>query len=298
MTDPFAALHGPRRAAPSGGAERAMTTGRRRIARRRTAGAAAGVSVAVVAGVAVAARPQASDRLLPSGTVPTSTASSSRAKDAPPTPLPTVSLPAVPPVVPGGPGTPPPPPGEPSATAEPTAPAPDASRRWIGPSTNDVVVTTKSDPAACAAVPEYAETTSRTGFCTMLSGPATVTVGTAATFAFTLCHAAGTQPKTLTYDTRVEAAFGVSRSLDSGTESVWYWGNDAVRAPHRHTVTFAAGDCRTWAVVWRGQDTDGWAVPDGEYQMDAAPVPFDWVDENGAEVGPPPTFLTLSVSGA
>jgi hypothetical protein len=293
MTDPFAALHGPRRAAPSGGAERAMTTGRRRIVRRRTAGAAAGVSVAVVAGVAVAARPQASDRLLPSGTVPTSSATT-RANGTLPTPLPSVPVPVVPALPPGTP--PPPPPSEPATS--PTAPASSAAaaRQWVGISGHDVRVTTTNDPAACTTQPETAQFTAQTGFCTILTGARSVTPGKPVELAVSLCRAGSAQARTVTFASRYETQLDVARSDATGEVEVWAWAHQDDFPADRHTVTFAPGDCRTWNVRWAGQGNDGYALPAGSYQVNGYPWGYDWTDENGTDpMGPPPAYYTVNV---
>jgi hypothetical protein len=273
---------GPRRPVPPGGLERALATGRRRLRRRRLASTAGTVSFAVVAGAALAngVEPRASQQHLDPAGTPSATTAPGRALPAPSLPVPTAVPTAVlPPPL----GSPVP---SPSATAAPAA-TPERGR-YVGHASPDVAVATSNDPTACAAAGQ-AEVVARTGFCTSITGTTEVTPGRSATYAFTLCRAAGQAAKTLRFDDAQESLFH-AYSTEGGPE----W--QSARTPARHTVTFAGGDCRTWTVTWLGEDANGYAFADGSYEMDGFAWAWEWVDEDGPETGPPPVWVALTVS--
>jgi hypothetical protein len=280
----LATVRGPRRTPPADGLERALANGRRRLRHRRVAATAATVSFAVVAGAALAGgpRPTATDRVDPAGDPPgkatATTAPRGRSSDAPPTALPT--LPAGVPALPTG------SPSEAPSEAPSASPSPDAPRDWLGTGSRSVAVSERNDPTACAD-PAMADPVTRTGFCNAMTGPKTVRYGTPATFAFTLCRAAGQQAKTLTFSTAEVDLHAYRQDSPIG------WAPD-ITAP-KHTVSFAAGDCRTWTFEWMGQDDAGYAVPAGEYEVLGYVTADEWTDENGPDTPPPPASVFPSV---
>jgi hypothetical protein len=281
----LATVRGPRRTPPAGGLDRALANGRRRLRHRRVASTAATVSFAVVAGAAIAAGPRetATDRLDPAGDPHASGAAATprgRAADAPPTALP--SLPAGIPSLPTG-----SPAAAPSDTPSASATAPPAPPRdWLGAGSRSVAVASHNDPTACAD-PAMADPVARTGFCTAMTGPGTVRHGTPATFAFSLCRAAGQPAKTVTFSTREVALVAYRQDADPD------WSLDD--AAPKHTVSFAAGDCRTWTFEWMGQDAAGYAAPAGSYEVLGDVVADEWTDENGPDTPPPPASLLVDL---
>jgi hypothetical protein len=296
--DPLAALHGPRRFASPGGADRALRTGRRRVARRRLAGTAAGVSFAVVAGAALAAGGGSHAGLSPAGRVPASPGPAYRA--AGPTPSPTqpahpaaVPPPAIPGIrrspEPGGPA------GSPSAAPGVRAPRPD-TRHWIGPSDHRVSIAMVNDPTACAAQPTEVQWAVQNGFCSTMSGPSTVDTGDTVELSTTLCRMTTASARTVTFSSAYEVILEVAHGTTDGEAEDWSWARPGDFAAHRHTVTFQPGDCRTWTVRWSGQGDDGYALAPGQYQVNGYAYAYDWVDPNGGDrSGPPPAFYTVTV---
>ena len=298
MNDLAIPMHGPRRAAPPGGAERAIAAGRRRIHRRRAAGTAGALSLAAVGGAALAQRPGGRAGLAP--TAPIATASGTASPRPTPSalgPLPTPGVPVPEPrdLVAG-------PTGEPGPSDEPTAaptdePAPSDERRFIGRTDGQVRTAMKNDPAACSAVPAQASFTAESGFCTILDVPETVTPGTPVALAVSLCRPAGMEPRTVTYEDGYEVAIDVAEGTVEGELRRWAWADREDFGPAKHTVTFNGGDCRTWTVTWAGQDDDGYALASGEYQVNGYPLAYDWTHEDGDDaMGPAPVFYTVRVT--
>ncbi|HEU0132860.1 MAG TPA: hypothetical protein VFQ85_17910 [Mycobacteriales bacterium] len=295
-------MNGPRRLPPRDGLDRALAAGRTRLRRRRLTASAAGASAAVAVAAALSghAVPGATDRLVPAAS-PSPAVSPVAATPSVPALSPAPSPSALPALPPGpGPSRPPsPPPDAPSP--EPTAsPAAAPPRRWVGPGprnadgTPAVHVSTTRDPAACAR-PEYAEHVARTGFCTFATGPRALRPGDAGTYAFTLCRASGSDV-TLTYRSAYETSFVAYDATADEPAPAWEWGDPAAFPPDEHTLVFHDGDCRTWRVEWRGQDSAGWAVADGTYEVLGNAVPVEWTAP-GHPVPPPPASVLVDVAG-
>jgi hypothetical protein len=188
------------------------------------------------------------------------------------------SLPAGVPPLPAG-----SPPARPSAApSEAPSPSPEAPRAFLGTGSRSVAVATHHDPTSCTD-PAMADPVARTGFCTAMTGPETVRYGTPATFAFTLCRAAGQAAKTLTFGA-AEVNLHAYRQ-DSPAD----WTLDD--AAPKHTVAFAGGDCRTWTFAWMGQDDAGYAVPAGSYEVLGYVTADEWTDENGPDTPAPPASV-------
>jgi hypothetical protein len=287
MTDPLVLLHGPRRTAAAGGADRALAAGRRRLRRRRAVTTAAGVSAGVVfvAALAVAQGQAGPAGLAPAGTgerTAPATVAAPPASTAP-APLPTGST------LPGVPGVPPAVaarrPSAPGASSVPGAPVPRG--RYVGTGSRTVRIADTTDAAACAG--PQVKTVALSGFCTAMTGPASVRVGTPATFAFRMCRAAGLQPRTLTF-TRSEVGIGANPSDQPGPD--WQL-HDPARS---HAVTFTGGQCRTWTFEWMGQDSGGYAMRAGNYEVLGNVLADEWMTTNRTSTPAPPSSVFVDVS--
>ncbi|HVF03285.1 MAG TPA: hypothetical protein VNA20_00455 [Frankiaceae bacterium] len=281
MTEP----HGPRRPIPPGGADAAITTGRRVLRRRRATAAGAGASLAALAVVAVTAGGAAGpSSLRPAG------------RDPLPTTLPPVSgTPALPTALPTGLPLPagsatPSPTAEPEPSPESATPSPSPSateeRRWVGHGPGGVTYRHGDpEPMTCPKAPGAPAN----GFCTYALGPATVTPGERVALTLKLCRATSATATEVAYRDVNAPLVWVGRFDDAGETVVWRRRSAADPAPFSRP--YAAGDCDTWTVGWLGQDADGYALPPGEYQVNIAVPTADWGNPE-----PPPAFYTVRVT--
>lgn len=303
MTDPTSgALRGPRRPMSYDGAERAIAAGRKRLRHRRLSTTAAGVSLATAAGVAVVARPDPSaSGLVPADPAPSASPSASPSPTTSPSPSPTAlpTLAAGPTALPWAPlptvGI-----DYEDVVGTPYAPPPRPRGRFVGtgPTGPDglpaVTVETRNEALPCTGKHQtHVLDMERLGFCFAISGPTDVTVGTPAEFTFDMCRF-DQDARTLTYDTRHETAFTAVES--GGERPQWSWGDPAAFPADRHTITFQHGDCMSWTVEWMGQDSDGYALTPGLYDVTATPWTFEWVHEDGDETGPLPVGMQIELS--
>ncbi|HEV2889925.1 MAG TPA: hypothetical protein VGX28_06070 [Frankiaceae bacterium] len=298
----LSSLRGPRLAPPTGALDRALATGRARLRRRRIARAAATTSCVAFVAVAVLGSGGGTQSL--DQTDPAAPGVHTTPGGATPAPGATVRSPAGDPGAPGviPSGLPLPLPSRthagPSATAAPPAAPPDGSRRFVGIGSRDVAITHKNDPAACVGQPSQWQWIPDTGYCTSMTGPASVTVGQPATYAYTLCRAPGQDPATLTFTTEQEAlyhAYDLENDGADGGGPHWRLGWPDPDGP-RHTVTFEPGDCRTWRAQWMGQDDEGYAFPDGQYEMFGFPAAEELIATEGTDRMPVPSTVMVTVS--
>ncbi|HWL36518.1 MAG TPA: hypothetical protein VNQ77_10005 [Frankiaceae bacterium] len=297
--DPLAGLHGPRRTAPPGGADRVITAGRRRLHRRRTAGTAAGLSVAVVGGTFVVSGGSGDPNSL-TPAAPTSLPATT--VTGVPSPVPPNALPSRGQRTPAeaSPEQPTPEPSEYQGEGPPTVepqpePAPGSpSRQWVGVVPPEPRVAHGNDPAACSD-PE-ANKAPTTGFCTILHGPKEVTPGSVVSLAFSLCRLPGVPAKDVTFESQYESTLKVSALTGDENREVWAWAHPEDFAPDRHTVRFEPGDCREWSVEWAGQDASGYALEPGSYEVLGAADAWEWTHEDGPDAqGPPPAYYLIEV---
>ncbi|HEX8003925.1 MAG TPA: hypothetical protein VF519_14655 [Mycobacteriales bacterium] len=287
MTD-LAALRGPRLMPPAGGLDRALASGHRRLRRRRVTSAAAATACLALLAVATLSRGATSslDRLEPAVTPPPTATPG----------VPGTTFPPAPAGVYGGHAVAPPASGAgaggvssplPTAAATPTARPPRPSQpppRWVGHALGGVEVKTTYDDTACTPV-TFASQVAMAGYCYWFRGPAEVVPGNVYNFSYTLCHQPGVATGLLDFETKEE----VSLVADGTLETVWRFGSPGTL--DEHTVEFSPGECRTWHVLWKGEDADGYAVPRGTYDMTASLTVMD-----GSRPSPWPRAQTVYVT--
>lgn len=298
---PLNGPHGPRRTAPPGGADRAITAGRRRIHRRRTAGTAAGLSVAVVGGTFAATGGSGDPNgLTPAARTPYATASAD--PTAGPTAVPTEPDPSgsAGPSEEASPAPETPQPSEYEGEQPPTvSPQPEpeprqTSRRWVGTVSPDPRYTHENDPSACSD--PAAMRAAETGFCTIMRGPAEVTPGAVVSLSFSLCRLPGLPAKDVTFESQYEHSLAVLAYTGPESEEIWAWAQADDFAPDRHVVRFNPGDCREWTVQWAGQDDAGYALEPGQYEVNGYAQGWEWTHEDGPDAqGPPPAYYVVEV---
>lgn len=306
-TDPLhglTTLRGPRRPPVPDGVDLALAAGRRRLRHRRISTTAAGVSAATALGASlVAGAHPGTTGLAPAGSPPRHGTTGTPRAAAPASPL----TPPLPSAVssPAPSGSPVPHPTTVAGSALPTrspspAPTSPAPPRWVGtaPTGPDglpaVRVGTFNDPTYCATN-LAGEVAGQHGFCNNVEASTRdVTIGEVTEITYTLCREA-TEPKTLSYRTAYEIDLGIYSDFFHEQPPEFVWGDPAAFPPDPHTITFAHGDCRTWTVEWMGQDTAGYALPDGSYDVLVRSAAFEWFDEDGAEWGPSPTNVDIAV---
>lgn len=309
MTDSLATLRLqlPSRPLPAGGDARAIATGRRVLRHRRIAatvvggGTAAAVVAAVVMVTGGSVRGDSLSTVTPSGGAGSTSGGS---RGAMPPVAPTLPPGVVPSALPTPSGLPigigPEPSGSPSVSPTASATEPAAHGPYVGfePTAADggptVTRTTSNDPTFCERNAEVADYRHPDGWCSTLttSAPADGFVaGRRVSFTFEMCKAPETGAATLHFPSRMEIDVAANQSMDDGNEvGRWAWDGDFAFPPATHTLAFNAGDCATWVVTWSGQDGDGYAVPEGSYDV------FTWLtaDEylsDDADYAPPMASL-------
>ncbi|MBV9096759.1 MAG: hypothetical protein JO079_01765 [Frankiaceae bacterium] len=289
MTESLTTLRLPSRPLLAGGEARAIASGRRIVRRRRIAMtfAGAGSAAAVVAAVLVVggtvSRGDSLSTVTPAGG--SSGAHGTRGGGAGPRAV--VAAPTPPPgVVPSPLPTPsglplgvdPAPSDSPSASPVSSATAPPAHGPYVGfePAEADggptVTRTMSNDPTFCEKNTEVANYRHPDGWCMTLATTAPsqgYVAGHRMSFPLEMCKAPETGAATLHFPNRMEVNLSANQVLDDGNEAArWTWDNRfTFPSGGAHTLTFNAGDCATWVMTWSGQGYDGYAVPQGSYDV-------------------------------
>jgi len=283
MTDSLATLRWqlPSRPLPAGGDARAIATGRRVLRRRRVGGAVAGGGTAAVVVAAVVLLTGGAGRGDALSTV-TPTDGTSSTRGAPRTvPVPTLPPGVVPSPLPTPSGLPigigPEPSSSPTASPSAPSPAPAAHGPYVGfePAAADggptVTRTMSSDPTFCSRNAQVVEYRHPDGWCTTLTTtapPDGYVAGHRISFTLEMCKAPESGAATLHFPNRMEIDVVANQVMDDLTETErWGWDNRFAFPADAHTLTFNAGDCATWVLTWSGQDYDGYAVPEGAYDV-------------------------------
>lgn len=305
MTDSLAPLlRLPSRPLPAGGDVLAMTTGRRVLRRRRISAAVVGggAAAAVVAVVVVvsggAVRGDSLSTVTPAGGADRS-AGAVKAAPAPtlppgvlPSPLPTPSgLPI---------GIGPEPSDSPSAPPAASPAPPEAHGPYVGfePTSADggptVTRTMSNDPAFCEKNAQVADYRHPEGWCSTLTTsapPEGFVAGHRISFTYEMCKAPESGAMTLHFDNRMELRLAANETAADGSEAErWSWDNRFAFPPAAHSITFNPGDCATWVVTWSGQGYDGYAVPEGSYDVVAYANATEYTSDE-ADYPPPVAML-------
>jgi hypothetical protein len=315
MTQSLATLRLPSRPLPAGGEARAIAAGRRIVRRRRigmvcvTGGTAAAVVAVVLVVAGGGARGDSLSTVTPAGGGSASQGSGShgsghvvRAVPAPtlppgvlPTPLPTPSgLPV---------GVGPAPSDSPSASASPTAAAAHGPYVGFEPTEADggptVTRTTTNDPTFCEKNAQVAEYRHPDGWCmtlTTTAPPEGFVAGHRVSFTLEMCKAPESGAATLHFPSRMEVNLSANQVLDDGNEAArWTWDERFGFPQAAHTLTFNPGDCATWVMTWSGQDYDGYAVPQGAYDVIGWLTADEYLKDD-ADYPPPVTNLRQSIA--
>jgi len=317
MTDSLAPLQLqlrlPSRPLPAGGDVLAIATGRRVLRRRRIAlgAVSAGSAAAVIAAFLVVGGGAQHGDSLSTVTPADHAAGSTQAGKAAarvaaqptlppgvvPSPLPTPSgLPV---------GIGPAPSGSPTASPSEPAPPPEAHGPYVGfePTGPDggptITRTMSNDPTFCERNTEVVEYRHPDGWCSTLttSAPNGFVAGHRVSFTFEMCKAPESGAMTLHFDSRMEIGINANETLaaDGSEVNRWSWDNHFDFPADAHAVTFNAGDCATWVVTWSGEGYDGYAVPEGSYDM------FGWLDateymSDDADYPPPVANLRQGIN--
>jgi len=181
-----------------------------------------------------------------------------------------------------------------SPTASPTEPAAHGPFVGFEPTAADggptVTRTTSNDPTFCERNAQVADYRHPDGWCGTLTTTAPeggFVAGHRISFTFELCKAPESGAATLHFPSRMEIDVTANQALDDGNEvGRWTWDDKFAFPPAAHTLTFNAGDCATWVVTWSGQDYDGYAVPEGSYDVFAWLAADEYVSDD-ADYAPP-----------
>ena len=307
MTDSLATLRLPSRPLPLGGDVLALAAGRRMLRRRRialgaiSAGSAAAVVAAFVVVSGAAQRGDSLSTVTPAGGAAGSTQAGKAAPRVAATP--TVPPGVVPSPLPTPSGLPigigPAPTDSPTAAATESSPAPEAPGPYIGfePTGPDggpaITRTMSNDPTFCERNAEVADYRHPDGWCSTLttSAPNGFVAGHRISFTFEMCKAPESGAMTLHFDNRMEIGLNANEPTDTGSEITrWSWDNKFAFPADAHTLTFNAGDCATWVVTWSGEDYDGYAVPEADYDAVAFLAATEYASDD-ADYPPPVATL-------
>jgi hypothetical protein len=303
MTDPFTTLRLPSRPLPIGGEALAISTGRGRLRRRRiaTAVVSGGSALAVAAAVAFvtggAGQGDALSTVTPAGGGAGGSASA--------TPAPTIPAGVVPSPLPAptglpvgiGPGSSASPSPAPTPTSTETTAPPQGPYVGFEPTAPDggpaVTRTMSNDPAFCEKNAQVAEYRHPDGWCSTLttSAPSGFVAGHRISLTFTMCKAPESGAMTLHFANRMEVDLAANETAADGAETTrWTWDGGFDFPAAAHTLTFNAGDCATWVMTWSGQANDGYAVPEGDYDMVAGLTATEYTSDD-ADHAPPIAYL-------
>ena len=316
MNDLLSTLQLPSRPLPVGGEVVAIAAGRRMLRRRRitavvvSGGSAAAVVAAVLVVTGGASRGDSLSSVTPASRAAGSAAGKPARVVATPTELPGGVVPSPLPTPSGLPvgigpqpsSSPAPPPSEQPAPAE--AHGPYVGFEPTGADGGPAITRTMSnDPTFCERNAEVADYRHPDGWCTVLTTsapPEGFVAGHRISFTLEMCKAPETGAATLHFPNRMEIDVAAHEMPDTGDEiQRWGWDNKFAFPAAPHSLTFNAGDCATWVVTWSGQGYDGYAVPEGAYDVVGSLTADEYLSDD-ADYPPPVASLRqgLTVSWA